>query len=91
MALTSGQVTIGVVAVPLNATDTDTVSGMTLIVRNTDAVNRVALGGADVTTLIGFRLLAGAEKTIPLPAGERLYAIRTDAADVVVDVLRIGA
>lgn len=90
MALNSEQVTVSTVAIALTAAETDTISGASVIVRNTDATNGVALGNGAVAAGTGYRLLAGASVTVALRAGEQLYAIRTGAADVVVDVLRTG-
>lgn len=90
MAVTSAQVTVSTSAVALSAAETDTVSGATLIVKNTDATNGAAIGATGVAAGTGFRLPAGAQVTVPLQAGDQLFAIRTGAADVVVDVLRIG-
>lgn len=92
MATTSGQVTVSTTAVALNAAETDTVGGTVLFVKNTDATNGAALGGSGVTAGTGYRVPAGVTVgPLELPTGEQLYAIRTGAADVVVDVLRLGA
>lgn len=92
MAASSAQVTVSTSAVALNAAETDTVGGTVLYVKNTDATNGAALGGSGVAAGTGFRLPAGVTLgPIELPAGELLYAIRTAGADVVVDVLRLGA
>lgn len=92
MAVTSAQVTVGTSATALTSAETDVVGGTKVYVRNTDATNGAALGGSGVTTGTGFRV--GATTTVgplELSAGEQLYAIRTGAADVVLDVLRLGA
>jgi hypothetical protein len=92
MAVTSGQVVVSTVAVALNAADTDTVGGVVLFVKNTDATNGAALGGSGVTSGTGFRVPAGITVgPLELPSGEQLYAIRTGGADVTVDVLRLGS
>jgi hypothetical protein len=97
MAVTSAQVTVSTTAVALNPAETDTVGGTVLWVRNTDATaaNGVALGGSGVTAGTGYRVPGATAGTtvgpIELSTGEQLYAIRTGAADVVVDVLRLGS
>lgn len=92
MAATSGQFTVSTSAVALTTTETDTVGGTVLFVRNTDATNGVALGGSGVTAGTGYRMAAGVTVgPLELPSGEQLYAIRTGGADVVVDVLRLGS
>lgn len=92
MAVTSAQVTVSTSAVALNAAETDTVGGVVLYVRNTDATNGAALGGSGVTAGAGFRVAAATTVgPLNLPSGELLYAIRTGAADVALDVLRLGA
>ena len=92
MAVTSEQVTVSTSAIALNAAETDTVGGTTLFVRNTDATNGVALGASGVAAGTGYRVAAGVTVgPIVLSNGEQLYAIRTGGANVVVDVLRLGA
>lgn len=89
MAVRGRRVTVSTTAILL-AEGTGTKSQV--LVRNTDATNGVDLGGAGVTAGTGYRLLAG----IALPAvfelapGDKLYAIRSAAADVVVDVIESG-
>jgi len=95
MAVSSGQVVVSTTAVALN-TDVDTVGGTVLFVRNSDATNGVALGGSGVTAGTGFRVPGAAAPGITvgpivLASSEQLFAIRTGAADVTVDVLRLGA
>lgn len=92
MAVTSAQVTVSTTAVALNPAETDTVGGSVLFVRNTDATNGAALGGSGVAAGTGFRVAASTTVgPLELPGGEQLYAIRTGAADVVLDVLRLGS
>lgn len=92
MAATSAQVTVSLTPVALNAAETDTVGGTVLFVRNTDTTNGAALGGSAVAAGTGFRVGVGVTVgPLVLPAGELLYAIRTGAADVVLDVLRLGS
>jgi hypothetical protein len=90
MAITSARITVSTSAVALNAAETDTVSGMRLVVRNQDATNSVDLGPSGVTAGAGFELKAGTSQEFVLPSGELLYAIRSGGADVRVDVTRIG-
>jgi hypothetical protein len=71
-------------------TDTDTVGGTTLVIKNTSA-NAADLGPSTVTATTGFDLAAGATVTVELGLGEQLYAIRSAAADATLSVLRIGA
>ena len=89
MAITAARVTVSTVAVALNPAETDTVSGSTLILKNTSA-NAADLGPATVTAGTGFDLAAGATLERKLGAGEVLFAIRTAAADATIAVLRIG-
>ncbi len=72
------------------ALNTATPAGTTLVVRNNDATNTASLGAAGVTAGAGFQLAVGATVTIPLAAGEQLFAIRDGAADVVLSVIRTG-
>lgn len=89
MAITTARVTVSTSAVALNVAETDTVSGATLIIKNTSA-NAADLGPAGVTAAAGFDLAAGASVTVILPPGEILFAIRSAAADATLAVLRIG-
>lgn len=91
MAVTSAQVAVSTTAVALN-TDTDSVGGTVLWVRNTDAAAVLAFGGSGVTTATGFRI--GPVTTvgpIELSTGEVLFAIASAAGPFTVDVLRLGA
>jgi hypothetical protein len=90
MAVTSARVTVSTVAVALNTLETDVVAGSRLVVKNQDAANSVDLGDSSVTAGTGFELKAGLSVQIDMPKGEQLYAIRSNAADVRVDVLRAG-
>lgn len=89
MAVSAQRITVSTAAVALN-TDTDTVGGTTLVIKNTSA-NAADLGPSTVTATTGFDLAAGATVTVELGLGEQLYAIRSAAADATLSVLRIGA
>lgn len=89
MAITTARVTVSTSAVALNVAEADTVSGATLILKNTSA-NAADLGPSGVTAAAGFDLAAGATLAVTLPPGEILYAIRSAAADATIAVLRIG-
>ena len=88
MSVTAAQVTVSTTAVPLN-TETGTVSGTRLVVKNTDGANGADLGPSGVTAGNGYALTTGENVTVELAHGEVLYAIRSD--DVVLAVLRTGA
>jgi hypothetical protein len=89
VAITAARVTVSTSAVALNAAETDTVSGSTLILKNTSA-NAADLGPAGVTAGAGFDLAAGATLTVVVPPGELLFAIRSAASDATIAVLRTG-
>lgn len=90
MALTTERITVSDTAVALVGAESGTVSGGGLLIKNASA-NEAALGGSDVAAGTGFRLPAGASVQLTLPAGERIYAIRTGASDAELDVIRTGA
>ncbi|MFW6034033.1 MAG: hypothetical protein ACOC9R_02755 [bacterium] len=85
MAVAGSRVTVSTTAVALNTAD---VGGQTLVVKNTDGSNGADLGDSSVTAGAGYSLAAGATVTVELDAGDVLYAIRSDAADVDLAVLR---
>jgi len=96
MAVTSAQVTVTTSATALTATETDTVGGTKVYVRNSQATasDAVALGASGVTTGTGFVVPGGSSVgPIELSSGEQLFAIRATGAalDPVVHVLRTGA
>lgn len=90
MAITTAQVVCGATEADLNAAETDTVSGSTLILRNSHATDAVAIGATGVAAGTGYQLAAGGTLTISLPPGERLYGIRSGINDITVHVLRLG-
>lgn len=90
MAITSARVTVSTTAVALNPADTDTLAGSRLTVTNRHATDSVDLGASDVAAGAGYELKAGQTQQFALDLGDRLYAIRTGANDVIVHVLRIG-
>lgn len=94
MAVASTQVTVSTSAVALTpATETDTVAGTKVYVRNDNATasNGVAIGATGVTTGTGYVVPGGSQVgPIELNSGEQLFGIRTGAADAVVHVLRTG-
>src|SRR5262249_61296188 len=85
MAVTGARVTVSTTAVALNSAPTE---GQVLIIRNNDGANAADLGGSGVTAGAGFSLVAGATITLPVSAGEQVFAIRSSGADVVLSVLR---
>lgn len=88
MAITAAQVAVATSAVALNAAETDTVGGTTLLIINGAAA--IALGPSNVTTGTGFTLAANAGPvTVELGSGEQLFAI--SATSSTVQVLRLGA
>src|SRR5262245_46165875 len=93
LAITTQQVVVSTTAVALSPVEpgSDVISGVVLFVKNTDGANGAALGASGVTAGTGFRLVAGATiGPLNLEAGDQLFAIRTGAADVTLDVFRIG-
>jgi hypothetical protein len=84
-AVSAGQVTVSTSAVSVVAAIQTEVR--TVVVKNTDATNKCAVGPAGVAAGTGHILAAGESVTVRLKAGQELYAIRTGAADVVVSYL----
>lgn len=89
MAVSAERVVVSTTATALN-TDTDTVAGGRLIVKNTHATDGLVLGGPGVTAANGFTLAAGATLDLRLSSGEQIYAVRGAAADITAHVLRLG-
>lgn len=89
MAMTAAQVVVGSTVAFLNSTETDTVSGSTLIVKNTHATDALILGPVSVTAGTGFSLAAGATLTVRLGYGDVLWAIRGGSNDITAHVLRL--
>lgn len=90
MAVTAERVVCGAAATALNSAETDSVSGSTLILRNTHATDSVVLGPSDVAAGTGYSLAAGGVLTLELHGDERIFGIRAAVADVTVHVLRLG-
>lgn len=84
MAVTAARVTVSTTAVALNTADS---TGQRLVIKNTSA-NAADLGASTVTAGAGFDLAADATVTVELDSGEVLYAIRSDAEDATLAVLR---
>jgi len=89
MAVSSEAVAVGEEAVALNS-ESGATSGTRLYLSNTGA-NDATLGDASVTGATGFVLEAGASLALELSYGEVVYAIRTDASDTTLQVMRTGA
>jgi hypothetical protein len=89
MAVVGARVTVSTSVVALNAADSDNVSGSVLLISNTSA-NGADLGSNTVAAGAGYSLPANATATVPLVAGELIYAIRSGASDAVLSVLRLG-
>ena len=89
MAISATRITVSTSAVELSVAEADLVSGSTYHIKNTSA-NAADLGPATVTAGTGHDLAAGAVMVISVPPGERLYAIRSAAADAIISILRIG-
>lgn len=86
------RVTVGTTPVRLTPADTGP-QGRRVVIRNTNATtaNTVSLGGASsVTAANGFLLDGGTQMTLPLSAGEEVWAVRGASTDVAVHVLRLG-
>lgn len=90
MALQAAQVVVSSTATALNAADSDTVSGTTIVIKNTHATDALVLGDSGVAAGTGFSLAAGATLTLSLGAGDRVYGIRGSTNDITAHVLRIG-
>lgn len=86
MSVSGARVNVTGTATALFTADADASS---VLVRNKDAAEIVALGASTVTYAAGFRLAAGESVSLDLAAGEVLYAI-SDGTTVECDVLRAG-
>lgn len=82
MAAKGSRVTVGAAAVKLAA------GKQKVHLRNRDATNSVDLGGPGVAAGQGYELKPGEELTLDLGPDD-LYAVRSGAADVRVDVLAV--
>lgn len=89
MAVSAAQVSVTTTATALTTAETDSRSGESIAVTNTDASVAVYLGPAGVTSSTGYKLAAGASIGVDLDLGETLYGI-TASGTVVVGVLRTG-
>jgi len=92
MAVVGAVITVAVTATLLSATETDTASGQTLLVTNTDAAS-IFLGGAAVTTATGYPLATGISLPWPVCLGpsDQLYAISAAGTSAgAVKVIRVG-
>ncbi len=89
MTITAAKTTVGATPTLLHsAVGSSGLYHQALHVTNTDGLAAVFLGGPDVTSTTGFPLDAGKTLTMPLTAGEQLYAI-TAAGTVAVGTLAI--
>ena len=77
MAIASGQTTISTTAV---AVDTSSPNPYTLILHNESGTNTITLGNSAVTSANGFGLHANTTLSIPMAAGDQLYAIATSGS-----------
>lgn len=84
MAVSAERVTVSTTAVALNTAST---AGTTLVVKNTSA-NDADLGDSTVAAGAGYLLAASDVVTVELDAGDVLWAIRSDAADATLAILR---
>jgi hypothetical protein len=89
MAVSAERVTVSTTAVALSPAESG-VAGGRLVIKNTHASDALVLGPSDVTASTGFALAALTTLEIPYSYGERVYAIRGAAADIVAHVLRLG-
>lgn len=87
MAVHSAQVSVGTTATALSEAETDSRSGSSIVVQNTDASAAVYLGKSDVATGTGYKLIAGASLALHLNHEESLYGVAASGT-VVVHVLR---
>ena len=88
MAVVAALVAVGTTATLLTSTDGDRSAGSRLHINNTSGAT-LFLGGAAVTTVTGYPLVAGAVlSSLVLGEGEDLYAVV--AVGVSIPVLRVG-
>lgn len=90
MAVTAERVNVTDVATALNPADSDSVSGTSVLLTNSDGTNAIDLGPSDVTSGGGYQLAAGDSVSVDLSSGETLYGIAAATVTVVVHVLRVG-
>lgn len=71
------------------AAGSDNIRGRKVVIRNvnTAPADEVSLGASNVAAATGYRLAGAQTLTVDLSDSESLYAVRTTAADVAVDVL----
>jgi hypothetical protein len=72
MAILTGQVTATTSAAAIG---TSSPNPFTLILHNESATNDIFLGGSGVTSTTGFSLHSNSTISLPMTAGDQLYAI----------------
>lgn len=87
--IANARVTVGTTPTLLTTTETDTMAGSRLLVRNSSATASVFLGGSGVTTANGYEVPSGASVSLVLDSGDALYAV-VGVGTIDVHVLRIG-
>jgi hypothetical protein len=90
MAVSGARFTVSTSAVAVAGSAGGSAS-LQVVIRNNDATNGASLGDSSVGAATGFLLAAGQTVAVDLEPGERIYAIRAAAADVIVSVLTTGA
>ena len=80
MAITSGAMTVGTVATIIDGTS---VSNFRLIVHNNDNTDAVFIGGPDVTTANGLRLLKEESIQLEMNPLDSIYAVSGKAGHTI--------
>jgi hypothetical protein len=79
--ITSGQLTVGTLTP--SAIDGASVNPILLTVHNNDSTKSMFLGGSDVSTTTGLKLLKQESYQFTINPGEVLYAISADGGHVI--------
>lgn len=77
MAISSGAITVTTAKV---AVDSSSANPFTLILHNESTSDNIRLGGSDLTASNGIELHSHAYVTIPMSAGDQLFAITTSGS-----------
>jgi len=88
MASLGTRITVTTTATKLNGTDTNRISGSSLVIRNKGEVS-IFLGNTDVLSSTGFELEVGESITLDLSTGDNIYAI-TASGTCVCHILALG-
>jgi hypothetical protein len=77
MAINSGVMTVTTTKAVV---DSSSANPFTLIIHNESASNNIRLGGSDLTASNGIELHSHSSITIPMSAGDQLFAISTSGS-----------